>query len=413
MLEPMVEGPVAPVSEVSGGLPHWLRPAGIVGAVAGIAGAGVAIGVAAQRHALAGPGERPPVRYGSVTGETALVRTADGLTLHAEIDESPRPGAAGDPGEVPPALPTVVLVHGYALDCRTWHFQRLDLSRVTRVVSYDQRGHGRSVVPPARECTVDQLGEDLLAVLDQLVPDGPVVLVGHSMGGMTILALAQTHPDLFGDRIRGVGFICTSAGVATDSTTGEIAGLGPLAAVSHAATAVARSTNRASQAATGGLLHLVAGLPALTGPARHAFSGVEALLNRYYSFASPVAPELARFAYSVTSATPLDVVAGLYASLVHVDLWAALPPLAGVATLVVTADQDRVTPPSHGRALAARLPGSRLVELAPAGHLAFLEHPHEVDAALLDLLHSAAEPRSAAQPESAAQPRSAARPMSP
>lgn len=388
-----------PVPETSGGLPHWLRPAGIVGAVAGVAGAGLAIGVAAQRHALADPDERPRVRFGSVTGEPALVRTDDGLTLHAEIDEPPPPSAndssAGTTVEPPGTLPTVVLVHGYALDCRTWHFQRLDLSKVTRVISYDQRGHGRSAVPPARVGTVERLAEDLAAVLDQLAGDGPVVLVGHSMGAMTILALAQAHPELFGDRVRGVGFICTSAGVASGSTTGEIAGFGPLAAVSSAAAAVARSANRASQAATGGLLNLVAGLPAVAGHARRALGGVEALLNRYYSFASPVSPELARFAYSVNSATPLDVVAGLYASLVHVDLWSALPPLAGVASLVVTADQDRVTPPSHGRALAARLPGSRLVELSPAGHLAFLEHPDEVDAALLDLLHSADRPPSA------------------
>jgi pimeloyl-ACP methyl ester carboxylesterase len=365
------------------GLPHWLRPAGIVGAVAGIAGAGVAIGVAAQRHALAGPGDRPPVRYGRVTGDTALVRTDDGLTLHAEIDE-PTPGTAEQ------GLPTVVLVHGYALDCRTWHFQRLDLSKVTRVISYDQRGHGRSAIPPAGECTVDRLGEDLAAVLDQLVPEGPVVLVGHSMGGMTILALAQSHPELFGDRVRGVAFICTSAGVAADSTQGEIAGFGPLAAVSSAAVAVARSANRASQAATGGLLNLVAGMPGFTARARQVLGGVEATLNRYYSFAVPVSPELARFVYEVTAATPISVVAGLYASLVHLDLWAALPPLVGLPTLVITADSDRVTPPSHGRALAARLPGSRLLELSPAGHLAFLEHPEEVDTALLELVRAAA-----------------------
>ena len=38
-----------------------------------------------------------------------------------------------------------------------------------------------------------------------MVPDGPIVLVGHSMGGMTIVALAELHPELFGDRVVGVG----------------------------------------------------------------------------------------------------------------------------------------------------------------------------------------------------------------
>ena len=49
-------------------------------------------------------------------------------------------------------------------------------------------------------------------MLDAVVPDGPVVLVGHSMGGMTIVALAEQHPELFGDRIVGVALISTTAG---------------------------------------------------------------------------------------------------------------------------------------------------------------------------------------------------------
>ena len=49
-------------------------------------------------------------------------------------------------------------------------------------------------------------------MLDQAVPEGPVVLVGHSMGGMTIVALAEEHPELFGDRVVGVGLVGTTAG---------------------------------------------------------------------------------------------------------------------------------------------------------------------------------------------------------
>ena len=45
-----------------------------------------------------------------------------------------------------------------------------------------------------------------------MAPDGPLVLVGHSMGGMTIMALAEQRPELFADRVRGVALIGTSAG---------------------------------------------------------------------------------------------------------------------------------------------------------------------------------------------------------
>ena len=96
-----------------------------------------------------------------------------------------------------PAL-TVVLVHGFALDRRTWHFQRPFLAALTdprvRVVLYDQRSHGRSERAPRESCTIEQLGHDLDAVIRALAPEGPLVLVGHSMGGMTIMALAEHVP---------------------------------------------------------------------------------------------------------------------------------------------------------------------------------------------------------------------------
>ena len=44
------------------------------------------------------------------------------------------------------------------------------------------------------------------------MPEGPIVLVGHSMGGMTIMALADAHPELFGDQVLGVALLSTSAG---------------------------------------------------------------------------------------------------------------------------------------------------------------------------------------------------------
>ena len=58
----------------------------------------------------------------------------------------------------------------------------------------------------------EQLGRDLYGILQEFAPTGPVILIGHSMGGMSIMALAEQHPDLFGDRVIGVGLLSTSAG---------------------------------------------------------------------------------------------------------------------------------------------------------------------------------------------------------
>lgn len=136
----------------------------------------------------------------SAAPDRRVVVADDGVRLHVEID--------GDPG----APVTVVLCHGLLLDNTSWQLQRAVLKRKARVVAWDQRGHGRSGRGPCEHSSIDQTGRDLHAVLEQVVPEGPVVLVGHSMGGMTLMALAEQRPELFGDRVVGVVLIATSAG---------------------------------------------------------------------------------------------------------------------------------------------------------------------------------------------------------
>jgi pimeloyl-ACP methyl ester carboxylesterase len=67
--------------------------------------------------------------------------------------------------------------------------------------------------------SIDQLGRDLKAVIDAAVPQGPIVLVGHSMGGMTIMALAAHYPELIRERVVGVGLVGTSSGRLTPIST--------------------------------------------------------------------------------------------------------------------------------------------------------------------------------------------------
>ena len=81
-----------------------------------------------------------------------------------------------------------------------------------RCVWVDQRGHGRSGRGSEGSHDIDRLGVDLEQVLAAAAPEGPVVVVGHSMGGMTVLALADQRPDLFDDRVVGAGLLCTSSG---------------------------------------------------------------------------------------------------------------------------------------------------------------------------------------------------------
>ena len=107
---------------------------------------------------------------------------------------------------------TIIFCHGYALTHDSWHYQREHLRGSARLVFYDQRSHGLSAKASDASHHIDQLGRDLAAVIDAIAPGGPIVLIGHSMGGMSVMAYADQNPEAFGSRIRGVALVATTAG---------------------------------------------------------------------------------------------------------------------------------------------------------------------------------------------------------
>ena len=145
--------------------------------------AGAAAGVAVERLT----GRAYPVRQKARLADAAGPQEAAGhagtgarrgLELYYEVDETEatprRPAAEAPlrPEATPPPGPTVVFVHGYALNLDCWHFQREALRGKHRMVFYDQRSHGRSGRSPSKHANIDQLGDDLDGVLDALVPTG-------------------------------------------------------------------------------------------------------------------------------------------------------------------------------------------------------------------------------------------------
>lgn len=332
------------------------------------AGAGAAIGIAAERLAErlspfgAGPGADPE-DYGDLHVDGLAVPADDGTLLHVEVDE-PDPAHLVD-GE---PLLTVVLSHGYALSMDSWHFQRKALRGRYRLVLWDQRGHGRSATGPAGSATIEQVGADLGAVLDAVAPSGPLVLVGHSMGGMTIMALAEQRSEMFTERVLGVGFVATSAG--------------GLAEVDFGLTRLGRLVQKVGP----GTLRVLARAPRLVEQGRRIGGDVEAVFVKHYSFGSPVSPELLRFTGAMIASTRLDVIGDFLPAFSAHDKRTALAALDGREVLVIVGDHDLMTPASHSAAIVGLLPNAEHVVVRDGGHLIMLEHPDIVTGHLADLV---------------------------
>ncbi len=89
--------------------------------------------------------------------------------------------------------PLVVLIHGWSCDANYWRAQIDELKSSFTVVAVNLAGHGASG-RNRNQWTIQAFGADVAAVLAAL-PEGKVVLVGHSMGGPVALEAARLMPD--------------------------------------------------------------------------------------------------------------------------------------------------------------------------------------------------------------------------
>jgi pimeloyl-ACP methyl ester carboxylesterase len=333
------------------------------------AGVGAALGLVAERVTVGKPlrpdtdHEGRPVDdegYGTLHSPPVRIEADDGTLLYVEVDELPGGGEA-------PV--TVVFSHGYALSLDSWHYQRKALRGRYRLVFWDQRGHGRSATGPPGSATIDQVGRDLARVLQAVVPEGPVVLVGHSMGGMTVMSLAEKDPEFFAARVPGVALISTSAGGLGQVDFG-MPRIGPV--VQRLAPAAVKALTRTP----GGLVER----------GRRIGSDLEALLVRRYSYASPVPASLVRFTADMIATTRLEVISEFLPTFSTHDKLAALATLDGRELLVMVGDGDLLTPIAHSEEIVHRLPGAEHVVVKDSGHLLMLEHPRIVTMHLIDLV---------------------------
>ncbi len=353
----------------------WQRVAGTALAAAGAA---VATGIVVERQVVRVRRAAADEAHSlvAIRGDQHPVRTEDGVTLYAEVDEvAPytveqarrrrrfgrrRPDA------------TIVFIHGFALNLDSWHFQRQFFRGKHRLVFYDHRSHGRSGRSDLEHATIDQLGHDLRRVIDELAPEGPVVLVGHSMGGMSIIALAEQHPELFGDRVAGVALVSTTAGgLATNKI---VAPLVP---------------NRLGGELLTRVTALLAKAPELVDSAWTRGSNIGYLLTGMLAFGRDVPAAYVEAVEQMLAGTPGEVLLAFVPQFDLLDKFHAVKALAAVPTLIACGTKDRLTGVGHSRKLQQEIPGARLVEYQGAGHILLFEEKDRLNAELAALVAEA------------------------
>lgn len=318
--------------------------------IAATAGAFVAAGVAATVFKNASTQRRrerriEEVPFGSVHGASHTLAAHDDVPLHVEVDDGPPP--------------TIVFLHGWMCDLDAWHYQRLELRGRARLVFADLRSHGGSGRTSAASSSLDDLADDLLTLLHStLVPEGRVVLVGHSMGAMAIMRFAARHRSVFDEQVAGVVLIGTSAG--------------QLMRKNPALRYIARLMR-----ATTPLLDW--------GRQFNSYS----IIKRWGL--GPHATETAvDIAHEMILRAPSRVIADFYPNFLDLDLGEGLGALSQVPTVVVGGTRDVLTPISHSRWIADHIDGAELVAVPHAGHMVMFEEPEQVTEAVERVLKEAA-----------------------
>jgi 3-oxoadipate enol-lactonase len=240
----------------------------------------------------------------------------------------------------------LLLVHGYPLDHSMWRGQIDGLADTCRVIAPDLRGFGLSDVTPGT-VTMEQMADDLAALLDALAIQGPIAFCGLSMGGYVAWQFALRH------RVRLARLILCDTRAIADS----------------AEAAAGRLKTAEKVLAEGSAVAADALLPKLFAPATYQQR-----------------PQIVEATRQVILRTKPDgIAAALRGMAQRPDVSSQLGRI-DMPALLVCGQHDGISPPDEMRGIAAQMPNARFVEISDAGHMAPLEQPDAVIRAIREFL---------------------------
>jgi pimeloyl-ACP methyl ester carboxylesterase len=331
---------------------HFLGRLALATGVLTVAGAGLAV-ASELRHRRSVAGDPAwELLTSPLAGKVVAVRSVDGSELHAEIFG-------------PEDAPTVLLVPGWTEELQVFDLlTRGLLGRGFRVVSYDPRGQGTSDCSPGLDQAIERYGEDVTAVLAATCKGrDDVIVAGHSMGGMAVVAwAADVDVSAYA---RAVALISTGV-------SGLVDDLGLIPAK------IPLETRRAILT------------PLLTGnqPMVALSTPVSRALSRYVIFGPDATAAQVAFIEPMIWRMHGKLRAAAARTMGELDLTAALAHV-NVPAMVVVGEMDRLTPIVHAERIAEGLPDvAEFLVLPRTGHLTPIERPAELADALVRLAES-------------------------
>jgi pimeloyl-ACP methyl ester carboxylesterase len=294
------------------------------------------------------PGADEP--RGTREGAPQVVQRPDGTALHVECS-GPTDG------------PVIIMTHGWGTNSTEWYYAKRELGDRFRLLVWDLPGLGKSRGPADHNYDIEKMADDLQAVV-ALAGEQPIILLGHSVGGMIIQTFCRRFPRSLGTRVVGLVLVNTTPTnpVRTTSFSGlcrvlQAPLLTPLLHLTIGLSPLVWLMNWLSY--LNGSMHVQTAVSGFTGQESRG----------QLDFAARLTP----------SCSPAVLARGMLATFAF-DETATLPTIT-VPTLVVTGDLDRVLIPEASRSMCEAMPSVTLIALNPAGHMGLLEqHEHFAEA---------------------------------
>ncbi|HVE76568.1 MAG TPA: alpha/beta hydrolase [Actinomycetota bacterium] len=326
------------------------------GWIVGAAGVGLGAGIALERLLIGRTRiKKDPYseeRYGRISPDRKYqVKCSDGASISV-YESGPETG------------PALVFLHGLALDHSIWHHQLAELSSDTRCIYFDARKHGRSK-GGGDPTDVTRLANDLNLVLEKADAD-EVILVGHSMGGMTVLEYCRMHENDLKERVKGIVLINTTY---TDALKTLMAAeiIGPI------------------DRRLGWLFGILLDNPKAHNNLKLRGDDLSYLLVRLFGFGAKSSPTQVEHVRRLLAKFPSPELFDTIRGIRKFDMEDALESV-DVPTVIIAGGDDRITTVRASEDMADRIPNARLTTLEDAGHITMMERHPEVTQQIRTLL---------------------------